>query len=630
MNTPSIRRITLGTVASLATLLCLSTAIASPSPKAMEMLGSRAPAANVELPARARADSGVSGVLNAGVMSAPMLELTLANGEKGIAHLERIARDDKRGVQSWVGTFADSPGSVLVLSKVKGVISGYGNYRNQTVEILPTRGGKHTLFQVDSVKLPQADVIQTNAAAAADELLTSSDYGTGGSTSAVSSAVVHDVLILYTAASASKWGQANLESMVQSAVQAANQAYLNSQAGVTLNVVGLQQSSITEGSGMATTVDRLKTSSTVRSMRDSLAADMVVLVAENTDYCGYATLWYSYTSTSSNWDAYAAVQSSCLSSQTLAHEVGHLQQLDHNREDKTGLAAYEYSYGYRLCTTGGFRDIMSYPCSMNVTRINNFSNPNVTYNGYPTGISYEASPSTSADTARTLNNTAKLVASYRVGSTSTPVPTAPAAPSGLTVQSALYNKVTIGWSDNATNETGFKVERSTDGATFTEIASLGADMRSFADATVAARTTYYYRVRAYNSVGPSAFSGTVSATTPDVPPPAPVAPTGVVASNNGDGTARVSWVTGTTSATSFEVRREKWDAKRKLWAGATLAATVPVSVLSVIDSSGAGTFRYTVRAVNAGGASAYTAPASVTVTSTSSTTKKTPPGRKKQ
>ncbi len=630
MNAQFVRRLTFVLAAALAALTSPAAVMAAPSQKALEVLGSRAPAVNLELPTHARADSGVSGVLNAGVLAAPVLDLTLSDGTKATAHLERVARDDKKGVQSWIGTFDDSPGGVLVLSKAKGVVSGYANYKDQTLEILPARGGKHVLFEVDTARLPQSDVIRSNAFEAADVLGTSSDYGTGGSTLAVSGAVVHDVLILYTATSASKWGQATLESMVQSAVQAANQAYQNSQAGVTLNVVGLKQASITEGSGMAATVDRLKSNSTVRSMRDSLAADMVVLIAENTDYCGYATLWYSYTSTSSNWDAYAAVQSSCLSSQTLAHEVGHLQQLDHNRENKTGLAAYDYSYGYRLCTTGGFRDIMSYACSTSVPRINYFSNPNVTYNGYPTGISYEASPSTSADTARTLNNTAKLVASYRVGGTSTVTPTAPAAPSGLAVQSVLYNRVTIGWTDNASNETGFKVERSADGVTFTEIATLGADTRGFSDAAVAARTSYYYRVRAYNSVGASAYSITVKVTTPDAPPPAPVAPTSVAASNNGDGTARVSWTVGTTTATSFEVRREKWDSRKNLWTGATLAATVPVSVLSIIDSVGAGTFRYTVRALNTGGTSAYAGPASVTVTSASSTTKNVPPGRKKK
>jgi hypothetical protein len=90
----------------------------------------------------------------------------------------------------------------------------------------------------------------------------------------------------------------------------------------------------------------------------------------------------------------------------------------------------------------------------------------------------------------------------------------------------------------------------------------------------------------------------------------------------------VSWTTGTTTATSFEVRREKWDSTKSVWTGATTAATVPASVLSIIDSSGTGTYRYSVRATNSGGASAYAGPASVTVTTTATTSTKRGKGRK--
>ena len=478
------------------------------------------------------------------------------------ARLQRVVRDDKKGVQSWVGTFDDAPGSLLVLSKAKGVVTGYANYKEQTLELLPAAGGKHVLFAVDTARQPKTDLVNNNLGEAADVMATSADYGTGGATTlagASAGAVVHDVLILYTAASASKWGQGTLESMVQSAVQAANQAYVNSQANVTMNVVGLQQSSVSESGGMAGTVDALKNNTTVRSLRDRLAADMVVLVSENTDYCGYATLWYSYSGSSTNWDAYAAVNSGCLSNQVLAHEVGHMQQLDHNRENATGMAAYAYSYGYRLCSSGGFVDIMSYPCSTGVPKINYFSNPNITYNGYATGISYEANPGNSAETARTLNNTAAQVANYRVG-TGSVAPTPPAAPSGLAVQGATYNSVSIGWTDNSTNETGFHVQRSSDGVNFALIATLGAGTRSFVDVTVLARSSYYYRVRAFNSAGASAYSSAVRATTPDTAS-VPAAPSSISAVNKGDGSALVSWVDSSSNETSFEVRRRKWDAK---------------------------------------------------------------------
>ncbi len=67
----------------------------------------------------------------------------------------------------------------------------------------------------------------------------------------------------------------------------------------------------------------------------------------------------------------------CLSNQSLAHELGHNQGDNHNREDSVGyVGAYDYSYGYRLCQTGGFRTVMSYSCTGG-TRVSYFSNPNV-------------------------------------------------------------------------------------------------------------------------------------------------------------------------------------------------------------------------------------------------------------
>ena len=145
-------------------------------------------------------------------------------------------------------------------------------------------------------------------------------------------------------------------------------------------------------------------------------------------------------------------------------------------------------------------------------------------------------------------------------------------------------------------------------------------MRSYADSTVAARTNYYYRVRAYNSAGTSGYSNTISVSTPDVPPPPPPAPTSVGA-RMANGTAIVSWTAGTSSATSFEVRREKWDTRKLSWGSAMTAATVPNSMLSFLDSTGTGQFRYSVRAVNTGGASGYAGPAQVTVTTATTTTK---------
>lgn len=94
-----------------------------------------------------------------------------------------------------------------------------------------------------------------------------------------------------------------------------------------------------------------------------------------------------------------------------------------------------------------------------------------------------------------------------------PVVTVPAAPSNLTANAVSTSQINLAWTDNANNETGFRVERSTDGANFTEIITVGANTTSFNNSGLAASTAYFYRVRATNSGGNSAYSNTASATT---------------------------------------------------------------------------------------------------------------------
>ena len=607
-----------------ATLMIAGSATAAPSArasaKAKDVFNSRGPAANVELPSHAKANSGVKGTLDANALSAPTLSLTLADGRTIEARLQRVSKNDKAGRQSWVGTFDDSPGSVLVLTRHKGVVTGFANYGGKVLELQPSDGtGEHLLFEVDNSRLPQGEVVRRPQKQASDAVATASDFGLGGSTLTAADNVVQDVLVVYSAASAARYGQAALEGMIQSAVEAANQAYQNSQIAVTLNPVGVQQTSLNELSTMDATVTALQTDRSVAQLRDQLGADLVIMVSENSEYCGLSNLMTS-NSTSFAPYAFGVVYSACLSNQSLAHELGHQQGVMHDRDSSPYGGAYPYSYGYRVCASDGtgFRDIMSYSCS-GAPRVLLFSNPNVSYNGHPAGISYESSPSSAAENARSLNNTAATVAAFR-GSTA-PTPggsTAPTAPSNLGVRSAEYNRVSLAWLDNATNEAGYKLERSNDGVGFAEIATLGADIGSYIDGSVNARSTYYYRVRAFNSAGTSGYSNAVNVTVPDAPPPPPPAPTGVSARDNADGSASVSWsVASNSTATSYEVQRETYDSRRNRWRGNTTVATVPASVSSVIDMSGTGTFRYSVRAANASGSSAYAGPAQVTVTGSS-------------
>lgn len=93
---------------------------------------------------------------------------------------------------------------------------------------------------------------------------------------------------------------------------------------------------------------------------------------------------------------------------------------------------------------------------------------------------------------------------------------APNAPSDLGVEALSASSIVLSWTDNASTETGFEIDRSVDGIAFTQVATVGADVETYADPTPFT-TKRYYRVRANNSGGgDSAPSNTVSISSPEI------------------------------------------------------------------------------------------------------------------
>src|SRR4051812_2446473 len=90
----------------------------------------------------------------------------------------------------------------------------------------------------------------------------------------------------------------------------------------------------------------------------------------------------------------------------------------------------------------------------------------------------------------------------------------PAAPGTLKAAAASKTQINLTWADNSSDETGFKVERSADGVTYTQLATLAVNSKSYASTSLTGGKKYYYRVRAYNANGNSAYTAVVTATTP--------------------------------------------------------------------------------------------------------------------
>ncbi|HAT11891.1 MAG TPA: hypothetical protein DCS97_15170, partial [Planctomycetes bacterium] len=100
----------------------------------------------------------------------------------------------------------------------------------------------------------------------------------------------------------------------------------------------------------------------------------------------------------------------------------------------------------------------------------------------------------------------------------------PLAPSALVATANSSSQITLTWTDNASNETGFKLERSPDGSSgWTQIATPAANATSYGDSGLLASTAYYYRLRATNAAGDSSYTATASATTTTAVTPSPIA-----------------------------------------------------------------------------------------------------------
>jgi subtilisin family serine protease len=93
------------------------------------------------------------------------------------------------------------------------------------------------------------------------------------------------------------------------------------------------------------------------------------------------------------------------------------------------------------------------------------------------------------------------------GTTKAADATTPNAPSGLLARAASATQVNLTWTDNAGDETGFRVDRSTDpsfAAAATTSVNVAENATSYASTGLSASTTYYFRVVAYNAMGNSA------------------------------------------------------------------------------------------------------------------------------
>ena len=148
-----------------------------------------------------------------------------------------------------------------------------------------------------------------------------------------------------------------------------------------------------------------------------------------------------------------------------------------------------------------------------------------------------------ADTTSDYSNEKQVTTLYNI----------PAAPSGLTITSLLSNKVSLSWSDNSGDESGFKIQRKTGvTGTYADIRTTAANVTSYTDNDTALTdgTLYYYRVCATNAAGDSAFSNEASGTTPLAKP------TSATATAVSSSQINLTWIDNSASETGYKIERK--------------------------------------------------------------------------
>ncbi|QIM15876.1 hypothetical protein G7067_04710 [Leucobacter insecticola] len=250
-------------------------------------------------------------------------------------------------------------------------------------------------IDVDSLELPEdgedaipvEDVFDgdenVEADAAADSQLDVAGAALAGATATTATDGLYniDLLVGYTHGTGP-----NIVAEVASQVSQTNQALQRSQVNARLVLLETRGVDLNQSVDMRADLTSMVSGdgqmAALRDRRESLGADLVALVVPNatSGSCGIA---YLPSPQGASKYGYSVSAKQCFANLTMLHEIGHNLGASHNHEALSG-PAHPFSYSAGHAVPGVARDIMSYACSgAPCPRIPQFSNPNVSFLGFP-------------------------------------------------------------------------------------------------------------------------------------------------------------------------------------------------------------------------------------------------------
>jgi hypothetical protein len=357
-------------------------------------------------------------------VAADTTRLTLdIGGRRVAANLAKVEKSTT-GNLVWAGTLdggrkvrsgVDPLNSATLVRSGDG-ITGTVRISGALFRIRPLPGGEHAIVEVDESRMPAdhpADAyLQIFNASLKDKAppITAqgkpcrTNCGGGGTPVDPGPTATIRVQVVATNDAIAAYG-GNMAALVDLAVAESNQGYVNSNVGINMVLASYSTTSYATA-GMSTDLTRFRGTNdgymdNIHALRDSSAADMVMLVANDASACGLASGIGSTAST-----AFATAYWDCITGYySFAHELGHLQSARHDPATDGTNTPYAYGHGYRYGSA--WRTVMAYNCSPSCPRINYWSNPAVLYGGVPMGTY------TTSHNQRVLVQTKATVAAFR-------------------------------------------------------------------------------------------------------------------------------------------------------------------------------------------------------------------------
>jgi hypothetical protein len=290
---------------------------------------------------------------------------------------------------TWVGRVTTDPASQVILVSRRGALTGSIQAHGRIYEIMPTHAGTQAITELDVASLEEAERAHPKDWEGPTQ--EAFPLPLEKSSASADSLIEIDVMVVYEKAVADR--VADMEAFITSLIDASNESYVRSKVPQRLRLVHFGQ--VNSGVSGTNNLSWLRSNADIAKLRDQHGADLVAMLLESLSACGVGYMNGAHTITR---------RACALGSRSFTHELGHNMGANHDRDQFENPSGFNYGYINRA---RNWRTIMSYATGCTCPRINNFSNPDVPYNGDPTGVA------NSQDNARMLRSKTLSVSNFR-------------------------------------------------------------------------------------------------------------------------------------------------------------------------------------------------------------------------